>query len=621
MRHLFRGASFALAVTGLLAASPALTSEATVSHGISAFGELKYGPDFAHFDYVNPDAPKGGEISLMPAIATNTFDNFNPYILKGDPPGGAHLYLYDTLMVRAYDEPDALYGLVAETVEMPEDRRWVIFNLREEARFSDGSPLTAADVAWSIETLRDGTDPRFSVPLRPVETITVMGSQKVRFDFESGAATRDLPALIAQSPIFSKAYFADKDFSEPKPEPPLNSGPYEVADFVLGRSITYRRRDDYWAKDLAVVRGKYNFDMLRYEYFRDRDAGFEAFASDAYTFREEFTSKTWATRYDFSAIQKGWVIREAIYDGRASGTQAFWYNLRRDKFADVRVRQALGMAFDFEWTNKRLFYDLYSRTTSFFQGTDLMADGLPTPAEQALLMPFKDQLPDSVFGEAVMPTKTNGSGRIRRQVRAASQLLEEAGWKAQNGQRVNAAGEVLRIEFLDRAGSGFRRIVDPYIQNLEALGVEATLRQVDAAQYERLTKAYEFDIVTARLPLTQTPGPELRGFLSSAAAEAPGSLNLAGVSSPVVDALLDNIADARSREDLQTAARALDRVLRATHVWVPQWGKASHTVAWWDRFGRPQDLGIDKPPYDRAVISTWWYDQERADALAQKMDQ
>lgn len=613
----------AIAVTmtaiSMTALSGPATAETTTSHGISAFGALKYGPDFTHFDYVVPGAPKGGAVSMRPTLASRTFDSFNPYIFKGDPADGTDL-LFDTLMARAFDEPDAMYGLLAESVEMPADRSYAIFTLRPEARFRDGSAVTAEDVAWSITALRDKSNPRFRLTLRDVETISVLGPLTVRFDFREGAALRDQAATVADMPIFSKAYFETRDFEEPSLEAPMASGPYELGEIRQGRTVTYVRRDDYWAKDLPVRRGQFNFDDVTFEYFLDQDVGLEAFKAGEFDLIEVFSSKNWATAFTFAAADKGWVVTERIGDSRPSGTQGWWLNTRREKFADPRVRAALDLAFDFELTRKQIFYGQYSRTDSFFENTeDLQASGEITPAEQALLAPFQDALPAAVFdAPAYVPPVTKGDGNIRRSIRRAAKLLDDAGWTVQDGKRVNAAGEALEIEFLDRIGSGFDRITGPFIANLKVLGIEALYRTVDAAQYEQRQKSFDFDIVSGRFPLSSTPGPELRGYLSSASAGQEGSFNLAGVASPAIDAMLERIAGAGSRAELQNAARALDRVFRAGHYWVPHWYSGSHRLAYWDLFGRPADRGVAKPPYRRAILHTWWYDPAKAAALAEK---
>ena len=602
-----------------LGAGAARATETTVSHGLSAFGELKYPADFAHFDYVAPDAPKGGRIRLRPTTASRTFDNFNLYILKGDAADGTDL-LFDSLMARAYDEPDALYGLLAESVELPADRSYAIFTLRPEAKFADGSPVTPEDVAWSVETLRDKTRPVFRLAYRDVASATVLDERRVRFDFAEGAAMRDQAARVAQAPIFAKAHFAERDFEQPDLTPPMGSGPYRVGDVDPGRNVTYERREDYWAKDLPVRAGMYNFDQIVYEYFRDHDVALEAFKAGAFDFNEVYSSKNWSESYKFPAVEKGWVITERIEDGRPSGTQGFWINTRKQKFSDPRVREALDWAFDFEWTRDRVFYGQYQRTDSFFENSeDLQASGPPSPEELALLEPFRDQLPASVFEEdAYVPPVTKGDGSNRRNLRRARKLLDDAGWTIQDGVRKNAAGETFTIEFLDRVGGRFGSVLDPYIANLKTLGIVASHRQVDPAQYELRQKSFDYDIVSGRYVPPPTPGTELRGFLASSSADQNGSFNLAGVKSPVIDALLEKINNAASREELRVAARALDRVFRAGRYWVPQWYSGTHRLAYWDIFGRPQDRGIDKPRYWRGVRLTWWYDEAKAAALAEQ---
>ena len=617
MRITRAAAVLAMSISAWGAASlSASASETTVSHGISAFGALKYPADFTHYDYAIPDAPKGGSIALRPVVASRTFDSFNLYILKGDPADGTDL-IFDTLMTRAYDEPDAVYGLLAESVEMPADRSWALFTLRPEARFSSGAPVTAEDVVWSIETLKTDGNPRIRLPLRDVATIEALDERRVRVVFADGAAMRDQASRVALMPIFEKAHFADKDFAEPSLVAPVGSGPYLIEDYTPGKTVTYARRDDYWAKDLPVRKGQFNFDVISYEYFLDSDVGLEAFKAGAVDFNEEYSSKNWATAYRFPAVEKGWVIKETIGDGRPSGTQGFWINTRREKFADPRVRKALDLAFDFEWSNRSLFYGQYKRTDSFFENSeDLQAFGPPTAGELALLEPYRDALPAAVFeAEAYVPPETPGDGKNRRNLRQAKRLLAEAGWTVQDGVLKNAEGEVFEIEFLDRVQSAFDRIIKPFIANLEILGFQATLRQVDPAQYEQRAEEFDYDIVTARNVLSSTPGPELRGYLTSISADQPKSFNLAGVKSEAIDALIEKINAAQSREELQDAARALDRVFRASHFWVPQWHSATHRIAYWDKFGRPEDRGVEKPPYWRGIRHLWWYDAEKAAAL------
>lgn len=583
-------------------------AETVTSHGVSAFGALKYGPEFSHFDYVNPDAPKGGLYKGRSTYAARTYDSLNPYILKGEAALEIDLFVFDRLLVRAWDEPDAAYGLLAQSLTYPQDRAWVEFELRPEARFADGTHVTAADVVFSLNVLQEKGAPSFRTLFADLGTATALSPTRVRFDFLEGVATRDLPMLAGDMPIMSAADWEGVDFAESSLRPPLGSGPYKVGDVQPGRSITYVRRDDYWGEDLAANRGRWNFDELQYEYFKDSTAAFEAFKSGAYEFHEEFWSKLWATAYDFPAIDKGWVKRDVLTDGRASGTQGYWFNTRRAKFADPNVRRALALAFDFEWSNRTLFFDLYSRTTSFFQGSQLAASGPPSPAEIAMLAPLAAHLPNGVLTEdAYVPPATNASGELRSLLRRAGRLLDAAGWKVgADGFRRNQAGDALTIEFLSD-GPSFERITGPYIQNLKKLGVSADYRLIDAAQYQQRIEDFDFDVAVARLPILETPGPELRNLWHSKSADAKGSLNLAGINNPAIDALIEAVIAADSREAHALAVSALDRALRSLHVWVPQWTKASHTIAYWDIFGRP----AVKPTYHRGVVQTWWVDAEK----------
>ncbi len=594
-------------------------AQAAPSHGLSAFGDLKYPENFTHFDYVNPDAPVGGQlaivnVNMMTVLSSfvanaTSFDSLNPFILKGQPAGGLDL-LFDSLMVRAMDEPDAMYGLLASTAEIAEDRSSVTFTLRLEARFHDGAPVTAEDVMFSFNTLKKDGHPFIRLPLRDVLRAEVVDAQHVKFVFE-GTETRDLPMTVAELPVFSKTYYASRDFTATTVEPPLGSGPYTVKDVQLGRSITYMRNPEYWGWNLPVNRGRFNFATIRYDFFKDRSVAFEAFKAGAYDMREEFTSKTWATEYDFPARRDGRVVRATLPDENPSGVQGFFINLRREKFSDVRVRQALDLAFDFEWANRNLFFGLYDRTDSFFENSTLAASGPPAPGELKLLEPFRATLPASVFGPAYTPPKTNGSGNLRAELKAAGALLDAAGWRIRDGKRVNAKGETLAIEFLNYEVT-FERIIGPYIKNLARLGIDAKVRTVDPSQYEARVEAFDYDITTSRYVQRNTPGIELRGYFSSAAAAQPGSRNIAGIADPVVDALIEAVIGATDRAALTHAARALDRVLRARHYWVPQWYKGVHTLAWWDRFGRPSVT----PKYDPGVIDTWWLDPAKAARIA-----
>jgi microcin C transport system substrate-binding protein len=597
---------------GTLAAMPSvLRAESTRAHGISAFSDLKYPEGFTHFDYAMPGAPVGGTYSM--GVGGLTFDSLNPFIIKGNPAVGL-LFTTDSLMTGAADEPDSMYGLIAESVEVPEDRMYATFTLRAEARFADGSPITPEDVVFTVDALRTKGHPSYRVILAAVTGVSVEGPQRVRFDFSPEAARRDLPMTVAGLPVLSKTWFETRDFGASTLEPILGSGPYAVDRVEPGRTITYRRREDYWGWDLPVNRGRWNFGAIRIEYFRDRSADFEAFKAGTYTFREEFWSLLWATGYDFPAVQTGAVKRTTLPDNRPSGSQGYWFNLRRPQFQDPRVREAIALAFDFEWSNATLFYDLYTRTDSFFEGGPMEATGKPTPGELALLEPLADQLPPNLLDEpAYVPPQTDGTGRNRRGLRAAAGLLEEAGWTIQDGVRRNAAGQPLDFEFLSDSPS-FTRITGPYVDALKRLGIQASLREVDPAQYKARVDDYDFDIVVDRKAMSLTPGVELRTYFHSDSANSPGSENLAGIADPVVDTLIRHVERAESREELTDAVRALDRVLRAMHVWVPQWSKATHHLAYWDIYGHPP-LEM-KPAYDRGVIDLWWIDPEKQAALA-----
>jgi microcin C transport system substrate-binding protein len=580
-------------------------TQAADRHGLSAVGELKDPAGFTHFGYVNPDAPKGGRLSMMGVGSTLTFDSFNPFILNGDQAQGLEL-LFDSLMVRAADEPDSMYGLVASGAEVAADGLSVTFTLRPEAKWADGTALTADDVCFSFDTLKTKGDwASYRAPLTDVTRCDIAGEGRVRYTFQ-GKQLRDLPLTVAGLPIISKTYYTTKeDFEKTTLKPPLGSGPYEIGDFRQGTFVTYRRRAAYWAKDLPVNRGRYNFDEIRYEYFRDRTAGLEAFKAGSYDLREEFTSRDWATAYDIPQVRDGRILKLTLPDENPSGTQGFFLNLRRGKFQDERVRQALGFAFDFEFMNKNLFYGLYTRTQSYFENSPMKAQGAPGDDELKLLSAYKDKLPAGVFGPVYVPPVTDGSGTDRRLLSQAAKLLDEAGWASQGGKRVKN-GETLGIEFLIDEPS-FERVLGPYINNLKAIGIDANIRRVDAAQYERRVKSFDFDIITTRFVMRLTPGVELKAYFGSQAAKQDGSRNLAGIADPAIDALVDTALEAHGRSELDTAVKALDRVLRAGHYWVPHWYKAAHNIAVWNKFSWPDQ----KPKYDRG-IDTWWFDAAKA---------
>ncbi len=578
-------------------------------HGLSTFGDLKYSAGFSHFDYVNPQAPKGGRLVTVGTQALDTFDSFNAFILKGDPAQGLFEHVYDTLMVRAMDEPDALYGLVAESVDIATDRRSVTFKLRPEAKFADGSAVTAADCVFSLLTIKEKGHPLYSQALRNVSGAVVIDAQTVRYSFE-GDQIRDLPSIIAGLPVLPKAFYEKQKFEETWLEKPLGSGPYAVGNFSQGTFVQYVRRADYWARDINVNRGRWNFDEIRYDYFRERAASVQALKSGLLDLREEFTSKEWATGYDTPAVRDKRMLLRTLPDDNPSGTQGFWINTRLAKFSDARVRRALDLAFDYEWTNKNLFYNSYKRTTSYFENSPLKAQGVPTAAEVALLEPFRDKLPAAVFSDPYAPPISDGSGADRKLLQEASKLLIEAGFVMNHGKRVTNTGVPFEIEFMitDPASE---RFLGGYVQNLQRLGIAVTQRKVDEAQYQRRVKSFEYDIIGGRFVMQSTPGLELKNFFGSQAADAEGSYNRAGIKDAAVDALIEQVVSAKSRDALNIAARALDRVLRAGHYWVPNWYKAAHTIAFWDKFGWPEK----KPPYDRAILDTWWFDAAKATKL------
>jgi len=593
----------------------ALTAPSEASehkHGLSAFGDLAYPADFDHFKYADPNAPKGGTFSLVGWGGVATFNSLNNYILKGDAAQGLEL-LFDTLMTPAADEPDAVYGLVAESAEVADDKMSATFYLRPEAKFADGSPLTAGDVVYSFEALKTKGHPIYHQMLEDVVKAEALDPHTVRYTFK-GELVRDLPLTVAGLPILSKAYYATHPFDQTTLDPPLGSGPYVVDSLAQGRTITYRRNPDYWAKDLPVNRGRWNFDKIRFEYFRDRTAGMEAFKAGAYDFREEFTSKVWATEYDFPAVRDGRVKKEVLPDETPSGTQGFFLNTRRDALKDPSVRKALDLAFDFEWTNRNVFYGLYTRTVSFFENSPMKAEGMPSDPERALLTNLGVPVSDEALGPAYVPAKSDGSGQDRNILVEAGKLLDEAGWTIKNGVRVNDKGEPLKLEILFFEDV-FQRLVTPYVKNLKLLGIDAHMRMVDPAQYQQRLKSFDFDITTERYQMRNTPGVELRSYFGSQAAKMSGSLNLAGISDTAVDVLIERVIAAKSRDELNTAARALDRVLREGHYWVPHWYKPSFNVAYWDKFSRP----AVKPRFDRGILDTWWYDEAKAAKLTRKV--
>jgi microcin C transport system substrate-binding protein len=517
-------------------------------------------------------------------------------------------------MLRANDEPDGMYGLAAKSVSISPDRLVYRFTMRPEAKFHDGTRLTAHDAAFSLTSLKAKGHPLIIVQMRDMVSAEALDNATLVVTFAKGRA-RDVPLYIAGLPIFSKAYYASRPFDETSLEIPLGSGPYKVGKFEVNRYIEYERVKDWWAADLPPCRGSYNFDVVRYEFYRDRDVAFEGFTGKNYLYREEFTSRLWATRYDFPAVKDGRVKMEVVPDDTPSGAQGWFINTRRDKFRDPRVREALIDAFDFEWTNKTIMYGAYARTVSPFQNSDLMAsDGPPPPEELKLLEPFRGQIPEEVFVAPFTPPVSDGSGQDRSLLRKAQQLLSEAGLPIKGGKRVLPNGEVFRIEFLLDEPS-FQPHHAPYIKNLATLGIEASVRLVDAVQHKARQEDFDFDMTIQRFSMSATPGDAMRSFFSSQVAATKGSYNLAGVASPAIDAMIEKIMAADSRGDLTIACRAFDRLFRAGRYWVPQWYNKTHRLAYWDQFGHPQKL----PRYANGVGAPdiWWYDGGKAAKLEQ----
>ena len=587
------------------------------SHGMSAFGDLKYPADFHHFDYVNVNAPKGGLFSTIPSSrgynqSVQTFNSLNAYILKGDGAQGMGM-TFATLMARAGDEPDAMYGLVAKSVAISPDGLTYRFTLRPEARFHDGTKLTARDAAFSLNILKANGHPIITQQVRDMVKAEAIDAATLVVSFAAKRG-RDVPLFVAGLPIFSQAYYAAHPFDETTLDIPLGSGPYKVSKFEVNRFIEFERVRDWWGADLPVNRGSYNFDVVRYEFYRDRDVAFEGFSGKSYLYREEFTARIWATRYDFAAVKDGRVKRETLPDETPSGGQGWIFNTRLDKFRDPRVREAVGYAFDFEWTNKTVMYGAYARTCSPFQNSDMLASGPPSPEELKLLDPFRGQVPAEVFGEPFVPPVSDGSGQDRTLLRKAVQLLNEAGCVVKDGKRLLPNGEVFTIEFLLDEPS-FQPHHATFIKNLGQLGIEAGIRLIDAVQYRAREEAFDFEMTVQRMSMSATPGDSLRPYFASKEAATKGSYNLAGVASPAIDALIEKAIGAETRADLTFACRALDRVFRAGRYWVPQWYRSSHPIAYWDLFSHPE-----KPAkYAQGVGApeNWWFDPNKAARLEQ----
>ena len=599
MRNLV-GRLAAAAILMVLAAPCALAQPA---HGVAMHGEPAYPPDFTHFSYVDPDAPKGGSL-VMAAIGS--FDSTNPYIIRGEPVAGIGL-VYDTLTTQSNDEPFTEYGLLAEKIDMPEDRSWVAFELRPQARWQDGTPITVDDVIFSFDILKTKGQPFYRAYYANVRSAVQDGERRVKFLFD-GTDNRELPLILGQLPVLPKHYWEGRDFERSTLDSPLGSGPYRIRSIDPGRGVVYERVADYWGADIPVNKGRFNFDQVRYEYYRDPNVALEAFKAGRFDLRVESSSRFWATGYDGPALQRGLITKLEIPTEGSGGMQGFVFNTRREKFKDPRVRRALDYAFDFEWTNKTLFYGAYTRTASYFANTELASSGLPGPDELKLLEPYRDRLPHEVFDETYQPPVTDGSGNNRDNLRQAVALLKEAGYEIKGGKLVNAAtGEPFGFEILLDSGGLFERIVGPFAKGLERLGIAVTMRTADDAQYQKRLDTFDFDMVVATFGQSQSPGNEQRDFWGSAAADQEGSRNLIGIKDPIVDELIGEIITAHSREDLIAACRALDRVLLWNHFVIPQWHNRVTRIAFWDKLDHPAQwprYGVD--------LFAWWVNQGEA---------
>jgi microcin C transport system substrate-binding protein len=617
MTHARAPSALGLAALCLMAltATAKAGDDIIVSHGISTFGALKYPADFKHLDYVNVDAPKGGEIAMS---AFGTFDSMNPYSVKGVS-GALASGFYENILGGTADEIGAAYCLMCETMEYPEDRSWVIFNLRQDVKFSDGSPMTAEDVIFSYNLFREKGIAEFrAVFNEKVQSAEALGPYQVKFTFTPGTAFRDMPATVGGLSIISKANYEGnkRDLEEAGLEPFLGTGPYVLESMNTGQQLIYKRNPDYWGANHPLNIGTNNFDRIRVEYFADPTAAFEAFKAGVYTFRNETSSKQWATGYDFPNLVNGSVIKAELPNGSIASGQGFLFNLRRETFQDPKVRQAIGMMFNFEWSNETLFYGLYARINSIWENTQMAAKGPATPAEAAILQPLIDKglLPATILtDEAVMaPVSSSENNLDRKNLRAASALLDEAGWSVgANGMRQNAKGEVLKLEFLE-SNPQFERVLTPYIDNLRALGVDAILTMVDPAQESQRIDppSFDFDYIVGNAVNGYEPGGEMKQSYASVTADN-STRNRAGVADPAIDAILDQVEFAKTREELDIVTQALDRVLRAKRFWVPQWYKNVHTVAYYNQFEHPETL----PPYALGELSFWWFNDENAQKL------
>jgi microcin C transport system substrate-binding protein len=611
-----------LLLLGLTAsAAHADDTAVTRSSAIAILAKPQLPPDFPYFPYVDPNAPKGGEVALS---VVGTFDNFNPFILRGSSamgltgsfvilPGGSGSgstvgHVWESMLTSSADEADAGYGHLAQTIEIPADKMWVAFDLRPEAKFSDGTPVTAEDVAWTYNTLIEKGRPSFKIQMADVKDVEVDGPRRVVFHFKSNE-NRELPLILGGIAVLPKHFFEGRDFTKPLTDPPIGSGPYRIAKFELGRSITFERRPDWWAANMPTGKGTNNFDRVRIEYFRDSTVAMEAFKAGQIDLRSENISKNWATAYDFPAVTRGLVIKKEFIHHLPTGIQGFAMNTRRPVFANPLVRQAMNEVFDFEWENKNLFYGAYKRTNSYFANSPLASSGIPQGDELKLLEPYRKDLPPALFTEPFKLPETDASGNNRDQMRHALDLLKQAGWMIQDRKLVNKDGEQMAFTILLDEPS-LERPTLPYAQLLQKLGIDVKVRTVDPAQYQHLTDDFDFDMLMMIYPEGDLPGNELRDYFTCASAKAQGSFNAPGICQPVVDALVEKVVNAQDREALTTAARALDRVLLWSWYLVPNWHSQDFHIAYWNRFGYP-----DKAIREGFNFDTWWIDPAKAAAL------
>ncbi|MCL7939179.1 extracellular solute-binding protein [Halomonas sp. ATCH28] len=598
MRHAAPGLGLLL---GALLGGPALAADpadvATV-HGLALYGDPALPADFTHFPHADPEAPTGGSLVRS---AIGSFDSTNPFIIRGTPATGL-TEIYDTLLTQNPDEPFSMYGLLAEGVRLDPERQWIEFDLHPEARFHDGEPVTAEDVVFSFETLTEKGQPFYGAYYADVIDVTALDESTVHFDL-ADSESRELPLIIGQLPILPAHYWQDRDFEATTRDALLGSGPYRIGVVEPGRRIVYERVDNYWGQELPVNRGRHNVDRLVYDYYRDQTVALEAFKAGNLDMRIETSARNWATAYDFPALEEGFVERLEVPDGQPAGMQAYVMNLRRDKFQDVRVREALNLAFNFEWLNRNLFYGAYQRTESYFANSEMAAEGLPSEAELALLEPHREALPERVFEE---PLPVEHPEEMRPRLAKALELLNEAGYVVRDGVMTHLdSGAPLRMEVL-LFDTQFERVVQPLLQNLAKLGIEGNIRIVDVNQYLNRLRGFDFDIIVGSFPQSANPGNEQRDFWTSEYAEVPQSRNLIGLSDPVVDDLVDDLITADSREALDTAARALDRVLRWGFYVIPQWHLGKTRIALWDKFGWQEPF----PEYN-LDMAAWWVDPER----------